>query len=145
MTDKDCFKYYICGLVDGEGSFNVSLQKDLTHKNGFRLKPVFSIGLHRENKLLLQHIQEVFQCGILRRVRSMIVYEVTNLCSFLDKVIPFFEKYELRAKKKSDFELFKEICFLMRDKFHLSPKGYLKVLRIRSKMNRVGKRRKFDI
>jgi hypothetical protein len=142
MNNYYSFCHYICGLVDGEGSFSISIQSDKTHKNGYRLKPAFSIGLHKDDKDILLEIMNFFGCGKLRPIYDILKYEVADIDSLTEKIIPFFKTYQLRAKKKTDFEIFEAICHLIKNKIHLTNEGFKNILTLRSKMNIVGQRRR---
>jgi len=67
----DKLNYYITGLVDGEGSFSISVQKDTTHRVGYRLKPSFSLGLHKEDLSILKRIRQNLECGTISFNKNM--------------------------------------------------------------------------
>ena len=139
----DDFSFYITGLVDGEGSFSISIQKDPTHRLGYRLKPSFSLGLHKEDLRILNEIRDNLDCGTIYFNKKMVQLKVEDIDSLVDKVIPFFEKYPLRAKKKEDFEIFKKVVLMMSRKEHVNNvHGFLKILKLRSQMNMVGRSRR---
>ena len=139
----DEFSYYTTGLVDGEGSFSVSVQKDPTHRLGYRLKPSFSLGLHKEDLRILNEIRDNLDCGTIYFNKKMVQLKVEDIESLVGKVIPFFEKYPLRAKKKEDFEIFKKVVLMMSRKEHLkNVHAFLDILRLRSQMNMVGRSRR---
>ena len=139
----DDFSYYTTGLVDGEGSFSVSVQKDPTHRLGYRLKPSFSLGLHKEDLRILNEIRDNLDCGTIYFNKKMVQLKVEDIESLMGKVIPFFEKYPLRAKKKEDFEIFKKVVLMMSRKEHLkNVHAFLDILRLRSQMNMVGRSRR---
>ena len=145
IKEMDGFNYYITGLVDGEGSFSVSIQKDPTHRIGYRLKPSFSLGLHKEDLPILNEIRQTLNCGTISFNKNMVQLKVEDIGSLVDKVIPFFEKYPLRAKKKYDFEIFKKIVSMMSGKEHVkSVRGFLKILKMRSRMNMIGRNRRVN-
>jgi len=142
MKKSSSFCNYICGLVDGEGSFNISIQSDITHRNRYRLRPAFSIGLHKADKDILHEIVLFFGCGKLRTTCDIIKYEVSDFGSLAKIIIPFFTTYQLRTKKKKDFESFEAICCLMKNKIHLSDESFKNILRLRSQMNLARRRRR---
>lgn len=39
---------FVTGLVDAEGSFRISIYKNRKLKTGFRVTPLFQIGLHNK-------------------------------------------------------------------------------------------------
>ena len=137
------FNYYITGLVDGEGSFSISVEKDPTHRIGYRLKPSFSIGLHKENLSILEQVHKVFGCGAIQFNKNIAQFKVEDIKSLKERVLPFFEKYPLRAKKKDDFEIFKKVVLMMERKEHIGNVSvFLKILKMRSRMNAVGRNRR---
>ena len=54
----------------------------------------------------------------------------------LNIIIPHFEKFPLLTKKQGDFELFKQIVELMKNKEHLTKEGLLKVVSIKASLNK---------
>ena len=45
--------WFLCGLVDGEGCFMISITKSAKNKIGWSVKLVFKIGLHKKEQALL--------------------------------------------------------------------------------------------
>jgi hypothetical protein len=56
--------------VDGEGCFSVSFSLRKKMKNGFEIRPSFSVSQKRDkeglNKLILEKIRDYFQTGFIR-------------------------------------------------------------------------------
>jgi len=111
---------YIAGFVDGEGCFALKFRRDVRRKR--KGSPVyfywdieFAILLKGDDKDILEKIRNTLDCGQLGNVdkRGTIRYAVNNLNELRDKVIPFFEQYPLRAKKRFDFKLWKEALDLL--------------------------------
>ena len=111
---------YIVGLVDGEGSFNVRI-----NKSGRRAKVElrFSLKLRHQDKEILDELQKFFECGKVyiqrdkRKNHSLCYrYEVQNKKEIIEKIIPFFKKNNPKIEsRKLDFELFKEIAKLSQE------------------------------
>ena len=114
---------YIVGLVDGEGSFYVRLNKDPRRRNKVELK--FSVKLRHQDKEILEKLQQFFDCGnvyIQRDKRpkhtDCFRFEVNNKKDIINKIIPFFEKnYPKIQSRQKDFELFTQIAKLSQDDF----------------------------
>src|SRR5438093_4648621 len=68
-------------------------------------------------------------------------FEVTDLSHILERVIPFFERFPIRSGKSRDFETFCRIAELMSQGAHRTREGIAVIVRLRSPMNRGGKRR----
>ena len=126
---------YITGFVDGEGCFSVSIFKDSRRLNGWQVKPIFSISLHKKDINLLEAIQRTFDVGkIYKHGADSMQYRVSSL-SNLRVIIEHFDKYPLITKKQADYLLFKEAVNLIRDKKHLSLTGLFKLVGIKATIN----------
>ena len=134
---------WITGFTDGEGSFSVSFSKRAKMSTGLEVRPSFSLsqkdGSHESFKLL----EQVFSGGGIRYSKKDDTwkYEIRNLSSLLNQVIPFFEKHRLQTRKINDFYLFSEVCFLMKKNQHLNEKGLSEIIEKAYSMNPSGKRR----
>lgn len=126
---------YIVGFVDGEGCFCISM-----NRNGQRLPEVrllFEIELREDDREVLEKIREVLGCGNIYQLnyaryekwRPHVKYKVSNFNDIYTKIIPFFKKYPLQAKKFQSFETFCLVAEIIKVKGHLSQEG---VGRIRS-------------
>ena len=137
--------YYLAGFTDGEGSFNVSFRP----RNDFRIPWKISLcfNISQKDKVILALYKRYLQCGTLRvRPDGVWYFEVNNFHSIIENVIPFFEKFNfLSAKKKRDFQKFKDLAKIIKDDSHLTLRGIEKILEIRKEMNDGGKRKYGDI
>ena len=140
MLDKN----YILGLVDGEGSFNVRINRNserpenLKGKEDFldvrvnqnknrraKIELKFSLKLRYQDKEILDELQEFFGCGKVyiqrdKRKNHSLCYrfEVQNKKEIFEKIIPFFTENPPKIpSRKLDFELFKEIAELSKKDF----------------------------
>jgi len=121
--------HYIVGFVDGEGCFCISL-----NKNGDRLPEVrliFEIELREDDEPILREIQESLDCGSIYHLnyeryakwRPHVKLKVSNFHDISAKVIPFFQRYPLQAKKRLQFEKFCLTAELIKTKQHLTLEG----------------------
>lgn len=97
-TEDDEFANYICGFVDGEGSFNYN-----SETGSFR----FAIELVEDDREILKEIQRYLDVGKIYDVaskhehwRDKTQYVVYDADSLARTVIPFFEYYQLRAPER---------------------------------------------
>ena len=88
-------------------------------------------------------IQKIFKCGFIRRDFSdkTLKFEIRSLNELINYVIPHFEKFPMYSDKQKDFELFKQICFLMQKEMHKNKKGLSKIITLAFQMNPSGKRK----
>ena len=137
---------FIAGFTDGEGSFNVSIKKRLDYKESWKLTASFNIS--QKDRVILAWIKHVLGCGTLRERKDGIVYyEVTNIASLHDVIIPFFKKFGFRsAYKKNNFRIFSEIVLMMYKNEHLTKEGFQKILELRENLNPgIGRKRKYTL
>ncbi len=133
--------YYLSGFSDGEGSFNFSLTRRPDYQIPWKVSVSFNVS--QKDKVILALFKRHLGCGTLRgRPDGIWYFEVRNLNSVVENVIPFFERFPfLSAKKKRDFAKFKQIVLLMQGGAHLTVSGIRNILEIREEMNDGGKRR----
>ncbi len=137
---------YIAGFTDGEGSFNVSIKKRTDYKQSWKLSASFNIS--QKDRVILAWIKHILGCGTLRERKDGIVYyEVTNIASLYDVIIPFFKKFGFRsAYKKNNFRIFSEIVSMMYKDKHLTKEGFQKILELRETLNNgIGRKRKYTL
>lgn len=137
---------YIAGFTDGEGSFNVSVMKRRDYAGKWKVRASFNIS--QKDRLILERIQKVFGCGTLRERSDGVVYfEVTDIKSLKEKIIPFFNRFGfLSGNKKKNFLIFSEIVRLMANKEHLNEIGFKKALELREILNEgKGRKRKYNL
>ncbi len=134
--------HYIVGFVDGEGCFSISL-----NRNGNRLPEVrliFEIELREDDEPILLEIQAALGCGNIYRLeyeryakwRPHVKLKVSNFTDISEKIIPFFTRYPLQAKKQFDFERFCQVAELIETKQHLTLEGVERIRTLKHKDSR---------
>jgi len=125
------------GLIDGEGSFGITVDRYKTRKLGWRAKLKFQIGLHTKDLNLLCLLKQ-YLGGIgsihLARNREIVNYSIDSI-EDLNKLITHLEKYQLSTQKAADFLLFKQAIKLVNNKAHLTVKGFNQIVNIKASMN----------
>jgi len=105
---------YIAGFVDGEGCFSLKFRRDIRHER--KNTPVyfywdieFAILLREDDSSILTKIRNTLECGrISHAKRGFVRYAVNDILDLSNKIVPFFERHTLRAKKAKDFALWKK-------------------------------------
>jgi len=136
--------YYIAGFTDGEGSFNVSIKKRNDYAREWKITASFNIS--QKDRVILSWIKKILGCGTLReKPDGVVYYEVTNVASLKEKIIPFFIKFNfISSRKKTNFSIFKQVVELMVLGEHLNPNGLKKVLELIEVLNEgKGRKRKY--
>jgi hypothetical protein len=133
--------WYLAGFADGEGSFNLSFRRRKDYQMPWKISLCFNIS--QKERAILALFKRHLHCGTLRQRRDGVwYYEVNNLRSIRENVIPFFKRFHfLSAKKKRDFSKFKKLAELLAKGRHLEREGIVEILEIRRDMNDGGKRR----
>ena len=127
---------FITGFVDAEGCFAIGLFVSSNYKMGYQTQAIFKITLHKKDFNLLSQVKDYFGVGtITKHGSTTIEYRVKSLKD-LDVVLAHFEKYPLISQKWSDYELFKLAILLLKNKEHLTKKGFNQILAIKSSMNK---------
>ena len=141
---------WISGFIDGEGCFNIKVVKNQKFKTGFNLELRFSIGLHAEDKPLLDRIKNKLKVGTVIKQGSQ--YFVFRLSSVDDikVLINHLDKYPLLSKKCADYQLWKKAFNIgpagarprwtgprgpVKSKKHLTIDGLRKIVAIKATMN----------
>lgn len=146
-TVKKLSPHYICGFIDGEGSFNISIYEDKTMRNKIFVRPEFSIELRADDRDILERIKKTIGCGKIYNCNynrygwyPHAKYKISRFDE-LDKIlIPFLEKWPLQAKKSKVFKYFKKIIRKRLKGEHLTEKGVKKIIGLREKMRALGKK-----
>ncbi len=142
---KSSLGHYLSGFADGEGSFNVSFRKRADYKLPWKISLCFNIS--QREKPILALFKKHLRCGTMRQRKDGVwYYEVNNLNTIIENVIPFFKRFKfLSQKKKRDFAKFIRIAELMaKEQAHLHKEGIEQILEIRKDMNDGGKRKYTD-
>jgi LAGLIDADG endonuclease len=64
------------------------------------------------------------------------LYQVRDINSIINIIIPHFNKYLLLTRKYNDFIIFSNVINLVNNKEHLSYKGLLKIVSLKSSLNK---------
>ena len=134
---------WICGFVDGEGCFSVSMIRNQTTSSGWQVFPEFVVTQGMKSRSSIEDIQMFFGCGRIYENRrldnhqeNLLRYCVRSRKDLLEQIIPFFERYPLRTAKREDFKKFKRILLLMEKGKHSTDSGLRQIAKIIQQMNR---------
>lgn len=110
---------YVAGFIDGEGCFFLTYRKEIKRSRPgspiyYRWSASFAMTLREDDVEILKKIKNTLECGNVyflnanstnNRVGKQAYFGVQNTDDLYNKVLPFFKKFPLRAKKKFDFGL----------------------------------------
>ncbi len=134
--------YYVVGFVDGEGCFSISLCKNDDRLPEVRL--IFEIELREDDVEILERIRDLLDCGRIYHLdyaryakwRPHVKLKVSNFRDISEKIIPFFKKHPLQAKKALQFERFCQVAELIKRKEHLTEQGVKQIQNIKHEDSR---------
>ncbi len=95
----------------------------------------FYITQHIRDLELLTIIKKFFNCGNISTDENVKTYRVSGLKNNLNLIIPFFLEYKVQGIKYLNFLSWVQVAQLMKDKKHLTLKGYKKIVNVKAKMN----------
>ena len=127
---------WIVGFVDGEGCFHIGINQNDTMKLGIQVLPEFTVVQHEIDEQVLYAFKAYFQCGVVRKNHgTRLSYRVRGQENLLQRIIPFFEKHQLKTRKRVDFQKFRKVILMMEQKEHLNEDGLEKIRQIKATMN----------
>jgi len=110
------------------------------------------VSQHKESISVLELIQKTLDCGYikpnhLKNTKDLsYVFVVRSRDDLINKVIPFFETYELRTSKKLSFDKFSFIVKAMWNNSHRDLSVFKELVKVAFSMNyRNGSYRKLNI
>ena len=62
-------------------------------------------------------------------------YIVTRFVDHIEKIIPFFDQYKIEGVKSLNYEDFKRVATIVKNKGHLTPDGLEQIRVIKAGMN----------
>ena len=106
------------GLTDGEGAFNYALIRKTIEKYTVSLE--FKVTQKSHSEEILYKLKDFFKCGTVvidNRKTDTKKYHVTDLNAILNRIIPHFIEYPCVTSKYLNFNNWKEIAFILNNKF----------------------------
>lgn len=137
LNKKPLNPMWVTGFTDAEGSFIVSVYKRKT-TNTWHINPSFELWVHSKDISSLQELRDFWGVGIIntRTTKDATSFTVTKHSDLVNVIVPHFSKFPLQTKKKVDFELWAQILGIIGNKEHLTPDGLLKILSLKSALNK---------
>ena len=127
---------WVVGFVDGEGCFHIGINTNQEMKLGVQVLPEFTVVQHEIDEQVLHGLKAYFECGVVRKNHgTRLSYRVRGQANLLQKILPFFEKHQLKTRKRVDFAKFRKVILMMEKGEHLSPEGLEKIRQIKATMN----------
>lgn len=127
---------WVVGFTDGEGCFHIGINKNSDMKLGVQVLPEFTLVQHQIDEQVLYGLKAYFDCGVVRKNHgTRLSYRVRGQANLLEKILPFFEKHQLKTKKRVDFAKFRRVILMIEKGEHLTADGLEKIRQIKETMN----------
>ncbi len=128
---------WIVGFVDGEGCFHVAINRHQEMTLGYQVLPEFTVVQHERDVQILYALKKHFGCGVVRvNHGDRMAYRVRGFEHLMERIVPFFEKHQLKTKKRVDFQKFRRVLLMVEKGKHLTPEGLEEIRRVKEQMNR---------
>lgn len=141
---------YVCGFVDGEGCFAITISKHPQKKLGLDARLLFEIEVRDDDQEILESIKETLGCGHMYKLsyerygwHPHVELKVSSIKEIRNTLIPFFQRHKLRGKKRLSFDAFVQAFQLFERKEHLTMEGIEKLRQIRRIMNQYWQKSEF--
>jgi hypothetical protein len=123
---------WLAGFTDSEGCFTCSI---LSTSNAYRIR--FIVTQKGEVNLpILNHLIILFNCGAIEAhsIKDVYSYVVVGTTACYN-ILPYFDTYTLRSKKRNSYTLWKEVHVRISNREHLNPQLRPLLKEMASKIN----------
>ena len=127
--------WFVTGFADAEACFSISITPDARLNLKWGVSPAFIIRLHIKDFEILAKIKNTLEVGKIRKNGKESVVYIVESFKELQVIIDHFDKYPLITNKISDYLLFKQCFEIIKKGEHLSEKGLLKIISLKSSLN----------
>ena len=110
---------FVRGLIDGDGSFNVSF---VTTRR--RINVNFTVVCELSSITVLNDLVDFFSCGTVYKLQSNAArYQVQNVEDMLDKIYPKFKDVKFNTIKQNHFEKTIKVAELIKNNGYKTDEG----------------------
>ncbi len=145
LSRQEQRRWFIAGVVEGEGSWCLSVKRHETRRLGYYVQPEFYVYQHRRRRELLETAQEIFECGRIWPKPGnpdVLVFAIRSRRDISAHVLPFMEQYMCYSSRRADMELFTDAMHLFELGLHRRAAGLATIVEIAYAMNTAGSQRR---
>ena len=142
LSKAEAKKWFLAGLIEGEGSVCVSIKEHPSARFGYYVDPEFFLYQHRSGIKILKLAKEIFGTGRIYPKpgnEEVLVFRIASRRSLQEKVIPFLERYMAFSPKKEIYKKFAEVVAALERKEHWHPEGMARIVEKAYELNPAGK------
>lgn len=138
LTDDFNQNHWLAGFSDADASFQIKILNHI-----FRNKPEVRLnyqieGYPQKNNILLIKIKNYLGGNLGYRISQDTYYYGSTSFGSAKNVIEYFNKFHLQSRKHISYLRWRKVYTLIQNGEHLTDKGLVKILRIKSLMRRSG-------
>lgn len=115
LNQNKISKEWLVGMVDGDGSFFITITKNKDYKLGYQIRARFAIKQIESENLLNKINTDIFDNKANIQEDRLIIEDMKIIMEY---VIPFFTINKLKTRKEKDFRLWKEAINIINNKEH---------------------------
>lgn len=131
---------FVRGLIDGDGSFNVSF---VTTRR--RINVNFTVVCELSSISVLNDLVDFFSCGSVYKLQSNAArYQVKIVEDMLDKIYPKLKDIKFNTIKQNQFEKTIKVAELIKNNGYKTDEGLKTIVDLAWDMNKEGKGRKIS-
>ena len=131
---------FIRGEVDGDGSFNVSFRTDRR-----RIGVNFTVIHELSDLSVLNELQQILKCGSVYKLKSNAArFQVQTVNEILNNIEPFFKETKFNTIKQKQYEIFIEVCKLIKTKGYKNDEDLKTIVDLAWDMNDSGVNRRIS-
>jgi hypothetical protein len=148
LSSSEARRWFVAGVVEGEGSWCLSIKRHPTHPLGYYVQPEFFVYQHRLRRQLLELAMETFGCGRIWPKPGnpdVLVFAINSRAKISASVLPFMRRYMRFSSRRVDMDLFEDAMYLFERGLHRNPGGLATIVEIAYAMNQNGKQRRRSI
>ncbi len=148
LSSEDRYRWFLAGVIEGEGSVVVSVRKHPTAAFGYYVQPMFLIYQHRVRRRLLEMAEEFFGHGRIRPKSDnpdVLMYSIQSRNVLLERVVPLLAQMEPFSSRTDDYRKFADVLARFDRREHKTREGLARIVKIAYSMNSSGKWRKQPI
>ena len=122
--------WYVTGFTDAEGSFSINTTTTPTDKLKVGLQ--YKVTQLASSEGVLHDLVDYFKAGkvhIDNRSTGTLKYQVQDLVSIRERILPHFQEYPLQTSKALDYKDWSNTVDLLTNKSHYQPKNFCLILR----------------
>lgn len=126
--------FWVTGFTDREGSFGISTSN--TSLNNLKVSLQFKVSQNSASKNSLDLLVDFFGSGnVVKDKGDALKFQIQDLDTILNKVLPHFDSNPLVTSKALDYDNWKQVAHILKDKGHTQREGKQRIFTLKSNIN----------